>query len=92
MAFRECAPVEELGFTHVMVYKHHFRGDGSAALSPLILLSAMAARTEKICISTFVFLLALQPPIHAAEDIAPLEIISNGRLDLGLGPRYDQPE
>ncbi|HJN93442.1 MAG TPA: LLM class flavin-dependent oxidoreductase [Dehalococcoidia bacterium] len=53
--------------------------------SPLILGAAAAAMTERIRIGTGVTLLPLHDPIRAAEDAATLDILSNGRLDYGIG-------
>jgi len=76
---------EKLGFTHAWTSEHHF-SPGAWSPSQFPILTAIAQRTEKIRLGTYVFLVPLHNPIRAAEDAATVDIISNGRLDLGVGP------
>jgi alkanesulfonate monooxygenase SsuD/methylene tetrahydromethanopterin reductase-like flavin-dependent oxidoreductase (luciferase family) len=76
---------EELGFTHTWYGEHHFR-ECQWTGSPMMVATAVAARTSQIRIGTSVVLLPFHDPIRVAEDAAIADILSNGRFDLGVGP------
>lgn len=78
---------DELGAGEVWLSEHHFYDDGYLP-QPLTFAAAIAARTRNIRIGTSVYLLALRNAIQAAEEIAVVDILSNGRLDLGIGVGY----
>ena len=76
---------EELGFAASWYGEHHFR-ECQWTGSPMMLATAVAARTERIRVGTSVVLLPFHDPIRVAEDAAIADILSNGRFDLGVGP------
>jgi alkanesulfonate monooxygenase SsuD/methylene tetrahydromethanopterin reductase-like flavin-dependent oxidoreductase (luciferase family) len=82
---------EELGYDNVWLTEHHFAEDGyNPSLLPTA--AAIAARTTKIRIGTFVLLLPFQHPVRVAEDSVCIDIWSNGRFDLGVGQGYSYKE
>src|ERR687895_1568098 len=83
----EAQLAEQAGFDAILVGEHHQHRDGFLP-SPLIVCAAVAARTQKIRIGTGILLLPLYHPVHVAEDAATLDIISKGRLILGVGMGY----
>jgi probable F420-dependent oxidoreductase len=83
----EAQLAEQVGFDAILVGEHHQHRDGFLP-SPLIVSTAVAARTRKIRIGTGILLLPLYHPVHVAEDAATLDIISKGRLILGVGIGY----
>jgi alkanesulfonate monooxygenase SsuD/methylene tetrahydromethanopterin reductase-like flavin-dependent oxidoreductase (luciferase family) len=75
---------EELGFQSAWLAEHHFSRYGLGA-SSLLLASSIAARTTNIRLGTAVLVPPLHHPIRLAEDIATLDRISGGRVDIGFG-------
>jgi len=80
---------EALGFDGLWLNEEHFQGsivevEGRRCLSPLILASAILARTRRLRVGFSVLLLALHHPVRLAEEIATLDVISDGRVDLGI--------
>jgi len=80
----ESVLAEELGFDNVWASEHHFSPDAWNP-SPITFLAAVAARTERVRIGTYVLLLPFHNPVRVAEDIAVLDNISGGRVDLPVG-------
>jgi probable F420-dependent oxidoreductase len=81
---------ESIGFEDAFFLEHHFTDDDYVP-SPLIAATAVAARTKKMRVFTNIAILPLYDPVRLAEDGAVLDVISNGRLDLGVGLGY-RPE
>ncbi len=81
---------ESLGFEDAFFLEHHFTDDDYVP-SPLVAATAVAARTKKMRVFTNILILPLYDPVRLAEDGAVLDVISNGRLDLGVGLGY-RPE
>lgn len=80
---------DELGFDTGWIAQHHFlNGDGRLP-SVLPFLAAAAQRTKRIDLATAVITLPLDDPLRVAEDAAFVDIISGGRLQLGLGTGGD---
>jgi len=75
---------EQLGFDAVYTGEHHFCF-ASGNSSPLVLLTHVAARTERIRVGTSVICAPFHNPLRLAEDIAAVDIVSKGRFDLGIG-------
>jgi len=83
---------EELGFDSGWIAQHHFedgRNGPGAGSSPLLFLTAVAENTRTIRLGTAVLTLPLESPIRVAEDAALLDLLSGGRVELGLGSGYD---
>ena len=75
---------EELGFYGIWLAEHHFSRYGLGA-SSLILLSNLAGQTTRMRLGTAIVVPPLHHPIRLAEDAATLDLVSNGRLDIGFG-------
>lgn len=95
-AFAQTELAETYGLDGIWLAERHFAAPGrpldafgtgipSIASVPLILASAIAARTTRLRIGTAVSVLPLCHPIRTAEEAATIDQISKGRLDFGVG-------
>ena len=81
---------ESRGVLAAVVCEHHTMADGYLP-SPLVLATAMAARTSSLSIMTAALILPLYDPIRLAEDMVVLDIISGGRVSYVMAVGY-RPE
>lgn len=78
---------EDLGYEGCWYAEHHFTPYGVCP-SPPVLLAAAAMRTRRVRLGAAVSVLPLSGPIRLAEDYAMVDVLSGGRLDLGVGSGY----
>jgi alkanesulfonate monooxygenase SsuD/methylene tetrahydromethanopterin reductase-like flavin-dependent oxidoreductase (luciferase family) len=83
----DAAAAEALGFDGYGAPEHHFMYDGFMPI-PLQALAAAAAATSRIRLVTGAMLLPLYDPLQAAELAATVDVLSGGRVTLGLGMGY----
>ena len=78
---------ESLGFCSTLLVEHHFTGFGQISAT-LNLLTFIAARTKTLRLGTAVLVLPWHNPVLLAEQAATLDLLSQGRLDFGIGMGY----
>jgi probable F420-dependent oxidoreductase len=83
-----CQLAESVGFDFVAMGHHRFTPDSDTFSASLMLLSAIAARTTTLRLSSAVYLMGLYPALDVAEQIAGLDQISDGRTMLSFGIGY----
>ncbi len=86
-----CEESERLGADSVWFSEHH-RFEDCYLPQPLTLAAAAAARTVRVRLGTGILIAPLRKTAQLAEEAAVVDIISGGRLDLGLGAGYRAPE
>jgi len=82
---------ESLGFASAWVAEHHFSEYGVCA-SPALILASAARVTRRIRLATGVVTLPFHHPVRVAEEYAILDLLSDGRVDLGVGRGFQPVE
>ncbi len=83
------AIAEQLGFHSAWIAQHHVRAENGHSPSPFVFLAAAAERTSRLRLGTGIVMLPLENPLRVAEDAAVADLLSGGRLELGLGTGGD---
>jgi alkanesulfonate monooxygenase SsuD/methylene tetrahydromethanopterin reductase-like flavin-dependent oxidoreductase (luciferase family) len=86
-----CEEAERLGTDSIWLSEHHLFDDGYLP-QPLTFAAAVAARTTRPRIGTAIVIAPLHHPVELAEQVAIVDVISAGRVDLGIGAGYRVPE
>jgi alkanesulfonate monooxygenase SsuD/methylene tetrahydromethanopterin reductase-like flavin-dependent oxidoreductase (luciferase family) len=75
---------EELGYDSVWLTEHHYADSGLSS-APSVLLATLAALTRRIRLGIAVYVIPFHHPLRLAEETASIDILSGGRLTVGLG-------
>jgi probable F420-dependent oxidoreductase len=89
-AVEQTVLAEQLGYDSVLIAEHH--NYAGYVPHPLMALAALAMRTERVQLGTYVVILPFYNPVQVAEQAAMVDYISKGRLILGLGLGYVKEE
>ncbi len=85
LATAQIQHAERHGVGRAWVAQHHFHAAEGGLPSPLVFLANVAAQTSRIRLGTGVITLSIEDPVRVAEDATVADLLSGGRLDLGLG-------
>ena len=86
LALQQVVHAEAMGFDSAWVAQHHFHGDEGGLPAPFVFLAQAAALTSRIRLGTGIVTLPLDHPVRVAEDTSVLDLMSGGRLEVGVGP------
>ncbi len=90
--FGECLAVAEeaetLGYTHARTVEHYFRRYGGYSPNPIVFLAAASQRTKTMRLVTGAVVPVFNNPLKLAGEIAMLDAISHGRLDVGFARAF----
>jgi probable F420-dependent oxidoreductase len=90
-ALEQVVQAEREGYDWVNITEHHVAADGYLP-AIMALLAAFAVQTERIRLSTGMLILTLHNPIRVAEEAAVVDVLSGGRLTLGVAAGYREVE
>ena len=76
---------DELGYHAAWFAEHHFHAHRGHLPNPLLLALHLAGRTERIHLGSAVLTTALHHPLRLAEDLLTADVLTGGRLSIGLG-------
>ena len=81
---------DRLGFSHIRIVEHYFHHYGGYSPNPIVFLAAAAQRTRQARLVTGAVLPAFNHPLKLAGEIAMLDALSRGRLDVGFARAFLQ--
>ena len=84
----EAQYAEDLGYEGFWIGEHHFQASQRVFPSPQMILAAISQRTRRLRLGTGVSVLPVNDPTRLAEDVAELDLLSNGRACFGAGRGY----
>lgn len=82
------AEADRLGYSHIRIVEHYFHYYGGYSPNPIVFLAAAAQRTHRARLVTGAVLPAFNHPLKLAGEIAMLDAISHGRLDVGFARAF----
>ncbi|MGL5599922.1 MAG: putative FMN-dependent luciferase-like monooxygenase [Silvania sp.] len=85
LATEQIRHAERYGFDSAWIAQHHFHEHEGGLPSPLVFLAHVAAHTTSIRLGTAIITLPLENPLRVAEDTAVLDLLADGRLEVGFG-------
>lgn len=85
LATEQIQHAERCGFDNAWIAQHHFHEDEGGLPSPLVFLAHAAAQTRTIRLGTAIITLPMENALRVAEDAAVLDLLADGRLEIGLG-------
>ena len=85
LATEQIRHAERQGFDSAWIAQHHFHENEGGLPSPLLFLAHVAAHTETIRLGTAIITLPMENPLRVAEDAAVLDLLADGRLEVGFG-------
>ncbi|ENT6121592.1 LLM class flavin-dependent oxidoreductase [Klebsiella pneumoniae] len=85
LAAEQIRHAERLGFDSAWIAQHHFHEQEGGLPSPLVFLAQVAAQTDRIRLGTAIITLPMENPLRVAEDAAVLDLLTDGRLEVGFG-------
>lgn len=85
LATEQIQHAEALGFDSAWVAQHHFHEKEGGLPSPLVFLAHVGAHTRHIRLGTAIITLPMENAVRVAEDAAVTDLLTGGRLELGLG-------
>jgi alkanesulfonate monooxygenase SsuD/methylene tetrahydromethanopterin reductase-like flavin-dependent oxidoreductase (luciferase family) len=91
-ALGEIELADRLGFHGVWIVEHHLMPGYSHASKPDLVLAALARRTRHLRLGLGVVPLPYHHPLHVAERIGTLDVLSGGRLEVGIGRGFSPAE
>src|SRR5215211_4020758 len=86
LAAEQIRHAEGAGLDSAWIAQHHFHESEGGLPAPFAFLGFVAAQTSRIRLGTGIVTLPLENPVRVAEDAAVTDLISGGRLEVGVGP------